>query len=75
METSKTYYVVENLDSVGFFLVLEYADASPKFTRVADEISRYSSRGLAEDLVERIKTKGLTMELKVRQMEISYRIF
>ena len=74
METSKTYYVVENLDSVGFFLILDNADDNPKFTRVADEISKYSSRGLAETIVDRVKSKGFTIELKVRQMEIIYKI-
>lgn len=70
----KTHYVVEHLDSHNFFLVLDFADAYPEFTRGVEFASKYNSLGLAESVIERIRAKGLTMQLEAKPLRITYEI-
>lgn len=65
-------YVVENLDSKGFFLILNFADANPEFTSYIEHASNYSSLDLAESVMERVRGKGFTMNMQAKQLITTY---
>jgi hypothetical protein len=67
-------WVAEMVNSDGYFLVLNYADASPGFSRDLNEVSKYSSKEVAEMAVDRVHAKGFTMELKVKPLRTTYEI-
>lgn len=67
-------WVVEHEHSSGFFLVLDYADSQPSFSRELQVISKYNSYDTAQMAIERVRAKGFTMELKAKSLRTTYEI-
>lgn len=74
MRQTKTWYAVELVGGVQSFLVLNFADADPRFTTSLDEASNYNSLELAETLIGRLKLKGYTMNLKPKKLTVTYEL-
>jgi hypothetical protein len=72
--TVKEKWIIENMDSKGFFLIYNYVGGRVGFSTDMDEYSRYDSLGMAEMLIERIKRDGYTFNLVPRKLKISYEI-
>jgi hypothetical protein len=71
---NKEYWIVENLDSKGFYLEYEHVNDPVSFGRDVEHCSHYSSEGLAQSVIERIQMQGFTMKLVPRKLKISYEI-
>jgi hypothetical protein len=72
--TQKTFWIVESLDSEGFFLDYAYVGGRIEFSRDLDSCTYYSSLGMAKLVIDRIKLDGYTFNLKPRELKISYQI-
>jgi hypothetical protein len=73
--TKKTSnFIIEHVESPGFFLILNFADANPEFTRYLEFASQYESFDIAMSVIERVRLKGFTMLLQVRPIVTEYRV-
>jgi hypothetical protein len=71
----RTYWVVESLDSKGFYLDFDHADDTPSFQRGVEYCSKYSSKEMADTVIERVKLNGFDFKLNPRKAEISYKVY
>lgn len=68
------FFVVEHLGSPGFYLVLDFMDASPEFTKDMDCASKYGSYETANMVLKNLKNKGFTFDLKIQPLQVIYRV-
>jgi hypothetical protein len=68
----ETFWVVEHAGSQGFFLQMDYKDSDPSFTGYIGTASKYSSEDLAHSVIDMVHSKGFTMELEVKELNIAY---
>jgi hypothetical protein len=71
---TKTFWIVESLDSEGFFLEYAYVGGNVGFSRDLDSCTYYSSLGMAKLVIDRIELDGYKFNLVPRELKVSYQI-
>lgn len=69
----KKQFIVENVDSKGFYLDMNHL-ASISFTSELLTASHYNSKEVAQIAIDKISKIGFKMNLEIRELEITYTV-